>query len=51
MAILPVDEMWGVGRQLTKKLATLGSRTALQLADSNQARTKGNTDAEPDSPS
>ncbi|WP_285143063.1 translesion error-prone DNA polymerase V subunit UmuC [Serratia ureilytica] len=37
MALLPVSEIWGCGRQLTKKLATMGITTALQLADSNQA--------------
>lgn len=37
MALLPVSEIWGCGRQLTKKLAAMGITTALQLADSNQA--------------
>jgi DNA polymerase V len=37
MALLPVNEVWGCGRQLTKKLATMGITTALKLADSNQA--------------
>ncbi len=37
MALLPVSEIWGCGRQLTKKLASMGITTALQLADSNQA--------------
>ncbi|MGO4746341.1 translesion error-prone DNA polymerase V subunit UmuC [Serratia quinivorans] len=37
MALLPVNEVWGCGRQLTKKLATMGITTTLQLADSNQA--------------
>jgi len=37
MGLLPVNEVWGCGRQLTKKLATMGITTALQLADSNQA--------------
>lgn len=37
MALLPVNEVWGCGRQLTKKLATMGIITTLQLADSNQA--------------
>ncbi|HIE3983673.1 TPA: translesion error-prone DNA polymerase V subunit UmuC [Serratia marcescens] len=36
MALLPVSEIWGCGRQLTKKLAAMGITTALQLADSNQ---------------
>lgn len=37
MALLPVNDVWGCGRQLTKKLATMGFTTTLQLADSNQA--------------
>ncbi|MGL1813929.1 UNVERIFIED_CONTAM: translesion error-prone DNA polymerase V subunit UmuC [Serratia marcescens] len=37
MALLPVSEIWGCGRQLTKKLDAMGITTALQLADSNQA--------------
>ncbi|MGW9796686.1 nucleotidyltransferase/DNA polymerase involved in DNA repair [Serratia sp. 121840015-2] len=37
MALLPVSEIWGCGRQLTKKLAAMGITTALHLADSNQA--------------
>lgn len=35
MALLPVDEVWGVGRQLSKKLNALGIHTALQLADAS----------------
>ncbi|EPC6178209.1 TPA: translesion error-prone DNA polymerase V subunit UmuC [Serratia marcescens] len=37
MGLLPVSDIWGCGRQLTKKLATMGITTALQLADCNQA--------------
>jgi DNA polymerase V len=37
MTLLPVDEVWGCGRQLTKKLAIMGIKTVLQLADSNLA--------------
>ncbi|BEM40991.1 hypothetical protein SME10J_47180 [Serratia marcescens] len=37
MALLPASEIWGCGRQLTKKLAAMGITTALQLADCNQA--------------
>lgn len=33
MALLPVEEVWGVGRRLSKKLEGLGIETALQLAD------------------
>ncbi len=32
--ILPVDEVWGVGRKLSKRLNKLGIITALDLADS-----------------
>lgn len=34
MALLPAEEVWGVGRRLSKKLEGLGIETALQLADS-----------------
>ncbi|MBK0032762.1 Y-family DNA polymerase [Erwinia sp. S43] len=33
MAVLPVDEVWGVGRRISKKLETLGIDTVLKLAD------------------
>lgn len=33
MDLLPVSEVWGVGRQLSKRLQALGIQTALQLAD------------------
>lgn len=35
MALLPVNEVWGIGRKLTKRLQQLGITTALQLADSD----------------
>lgn len=33
MALLPVDEVWGVGRRISKKLEAMGIKTVLQLAD------------------
>ncbi len=36
MALLPVSEVWGVGRQLSQRLQALGIQTALQLADAPQ---------------
>jgi DNA polymerase V len=35
MAALPVDEVWGVGRRLTKHLEAMGIKTVLQLADAD----------------
>ncbi len=35
MAVLPVDEVWGVGRRISKKLESMGIKTVLQLADTN----------------
>lgn len=35
MAVLPVDEVWGVGRRITKNLEAMGIKTVLQLADSD----------------
>ncbi|MBU9827365.1 Y-family DNA polymerase [Rahnella perminowiae] len=35
MAALPVDEVWGVGRRITKKLKSMGIGTVLQLADTD----------------
>ncbi|ELY3903881.1 Y-family DNA polymerase [Klebsiella aerogenes] len=32
MAALPVEEVWGVGRRIAKRLETMGIRTVLQLA-------------------
>lgn len=37
MSLVPVDEIWGVGRKLTAKLEALGICTALDLADSDPA--------------
>lgn len=31
----PVEEIWGVGRRISKKLGTIGITTALQLARAN----------------
>jgi len=33
MALVPVDEVWGVGKNIAKKLNTLGIHNALALAD------------------
>ncbi|ELE9730673.1 Y-family DNA polymerase [Enterobacter kobei] len=35
LSLQPVDEIWGVGRRISKKLATMGITTALQLARAN----------------
>lgn len=35
MAALPVDETWGVGRRITKKLESMGIKTVLDLADTD----------------
>ena len=35
LALLPVDEVWGIGGKLTKRLQQLGINTALQLADAD----------------
>ncbi|MCO4156917.1 Y-family DNA polymerase [Citrobacter amalonaticus] len=35
MAALPVDETWGVGRRITKKLDAMGIKTVLDLADTD----------------
>ncbi|WP_428943341.1 Y-family DNA polymerase [Pantoea sp. FN060301] len=35
MAALPVDEVWGVGRRIAKKLESMGIKTVLQLADTD----------------
>ncbi len=37
MALVPVNEVWGVGRRIGKALNALGINTALQLADSHSA--------------
>lgn len=35
MALLPVDEVWGVGRRISKRLESMGIKTVLQLADTD----------------
>ncbi|HBR7211058.1 TPA: Y-family DNA polymerase [Klebsiella aerogenes] len=35
MAALPVEDVWGVGRRIAKRLETMGIRTVLQLADTD----------------
>ncbi|WET42521.1 Y-family DNA polymerase [Citrobacter enshiensis] len=35
MAALPVDEVWGIGRRMSKKLEAMGIKTVLQLADTD----------------
>lgn len=35
MAALPVDEVWGVGRRISKKLEEMGIKTVLDLADTD----------------
>lgn len=35
MAALPVDEIWGVGRRIPKKLEAMGIKTVLDLADTD----------------
>ena len=35
MALLPVNEVWGIGGKLSKRLETMGIRTALHLADAS----------------
>ncbi|HBR2997049.1 Y-family DNA polymerase [Klebsiella pneumoniae] len=35
MALLPVEEVWGVGRRISKKLEAIGIKTVLQLADTD----------------
>jgi len=35
MALMPVEEVWGVGRRIAKKLEALGITKALQLADTD----------------
>lgn len=35
LSLQPVEEIWGVGRRLSKKLSTMGITTALQLARAN----------------
>jgi DNA polymerase V len=35
LSLQPVEEVWGVGRRISKRLATMGITTALQLAQAN----------------
>ena len=35
LALLPVEEVWGIGGKLTKRLQQLGIHTALELADAD----------------
>ena len=35
MAALPVEDVWGVGRRIAKKLEMMGIKTVLQLADTD----------------
>lgn len=35
MAALPVDEVWGVGRRISKKLEAMGIKTVMDLADTD----------------
>ncbi|EIQ75814.1 impB/mucB/samB family protein [Shigella flexneri 1235-66] len=35
MAALPVDEVWGVGRRISKRLDSMGIKTVLELADTD----------------
>lgn len=35
MAALPVDEVWGIGRRIGKKLDVMGIKTVLDLADTD----------------
>lgn len=35
MAALPVDEVWGIGRRIGKKLEAMGIKTVLDLADTD----------------
>src|SRR5699024_5442123 len=35
MAVLPVEEVWGIGRRISKKLEAMGINTVLDLADTD----------------
>ena len=35
MSVLPVDEVWGIGRRITKNLEAMGIKTVLQLAETD----------------
>lgn len=42
MKILPVSEVWGIGRRLSKRLEVMGIKTALDLADANTTMIRRN---------
>lgn len=42
LSLQPVDELWGVGRRIAKKLNTMGITTALQLARANPGFIRAN---------
>ncbi|MBI0274608.1 translesion error-prone DNA polymerase V subunit UmuC [Hafnia alvei] len=42
MALIPVEEVWGVGRQISKSLRTQGIDTALKLAEMDLAYVRRN---------
>lgn len=42
LSLQPVEEIWGVGRKLSKKLNTMGITTALQLAQTHPAFVRKN---------
>ncbi|WP_075182052.1 translesion error-prone DNA polymerase V subunit UmuC [Pantoea sp. 1.19] len=42
LALMPVDEVWGVGRRLSQRLRLMGIETALQLADASPALIRKN---------
>ncbi|WP_156294371.1 translesion error-prone DNA polymerase V subunit UmuC [Serratia oryzae] len=42
MALVPVEEVWGIGRGISKKLKVMGIETALQLADASTAMIRRN---------
>ncbi|MCZ5975427.1 DNA polymerase V subunit UmuC, partial [Escherichia coli] len=35
MAVLPVEDVWGIGRRISKKLEAMGIKTVLDLADTD----------------
>ncbi len=37
LALMPVNEIWGIGRKLSKRLQTMGIQTAFELANANPA--------------
>lgn len=40
LELMPVEEVWGIGRRLSKQLNMLGIKTALQLADADPKNIK-----------